>query len=68
MQRPRIGLKLFIICITVLIDSTNYITKYADDCSLLVPEKDDIGLSDNYKILNEQKTIKCRLILQKQRK
>ena len=39
---------LFIICITDLkpIGSTNYITKYADDSSLLVPEKYDVDLSE----------------------
>ena len=38
---------LFIIFITHLksIGSTNYITKYADDSSLLVPEKYDVDLS-----------------------
>ena len=38
---------LFIICITDLkpIGSTNYITKYVDDSSLLVPEKYDVDLS-----------------------
>ena len=36
-----IGPTLFIVCITDLkpIGSTNYITKYADDSSLLIPEK-----------------------------
>ena len=41
-------LTLFIICITDLkpIGSTNYISKYADDSSLLVPEKYDVDLSE----------------------
>ena len=39
---------LFIICITDLkpTGSTNYITKYVDDSSLLVPEKYDVDLSE----------------------
>ena len=39
-QGSRIGLPLFIICITDFksIGSTNYITKYADDSSLLLPD------------------------------
>ena len=39
---------LFIICIADLrpTGSTNYITKYADDSSLLVPENHDVGLND----------------------
>ena len=48
MQRSGIGPTFFIICITDLkpISSTNYITKYADDSSLLVPEKYDVDLSE----------------------
>ena len=43
-----IGLALFIICITDLkpIGSRNYITKYTDDSSILVPEKYDVDLSE----------------------
>ena len=43
-----IGPTLFIICITDIkpIGSTNYITKYADDSSLLVPTKYDVDLSE----------------------
>ena len=39
---------LFIVFITALkpIGSTNYITKYADDASLFVPEKYDVNLSE----------------------
>ena len=46
-QGSGIGPTIFIICITDLksIGSTNYITKYADDSSLLVPEKHGIYLS-----------------------
>ena len=45
-QESGIGPTLFIICITDLktSGSTNYITKYADDSSLLVPEKYDVDL------------------------
>ena len=45
-QGSGIGPTLFIICITDLkpIDSLDYITKYADDCRLLVSEKYDIEL------------------------
>ena len=40
-QGSGIGPTLFVICITDLkpVGSTNHITKYADDASLLVPEK-----------------------------
>ena len=40
--------RFFLICIAELrpTGSTNYITKYADDSSLLVPEIDDVGLYD----------------------
>ena len=42
-QGSGIGPTLFIICIMhlKLVGSTNHITKYADDASLLVPEKND---------------------------
>ena len=42
-----IGPTLFVICIIDLkpIGSTNYVTKYADDASLLVPEKSDIDVT-----------------------
>ena len=42
------GPMLFIICITDLkpIDSTNYITKYVDDSSLLIPDIYDVDLSE----------------------
>ena len=48
MQGSGIGPTLFIICITDLktIGSTNYITKYANNSSLLVPEKYDVDLSE----------------------
>ena len=47
-QGSGIGPTLFIICIADLrpTGSTNYITKYADDSSLLVPENHDVGLYD----------------------
>ena len=47
-QGSGIGPTLFIICITDLkpIGSANYITKYADDSSILVPEKYDVDLSE----------------------
>ena len=47
-QRSGIGPTLFIICIGDLkpIGSTNYINKYADDSSLLVPEKYDVDISE----------------------
>ena len=47
-QRPAIGPTLFIICITDLkpIGSTHFITMYADDSSILVPEKYDVDLSE----------------------
>ena len=40
--------RFFLICIADLrpTGSTNYITKYADDSSLLVPENHDVGLYD----------------------
>ena len=41
MQGSDVGPTLFVICI---IDSTNYVTKYADDASLLVAEKCDIDI------------------------
>ena len=42
-----IGPTLFVICIIYLkpIGSTNYVTKYADDASLLVPEKCQIDIT-----------------------
>ena len=45
-QGPGIGPTLFVICIIDLkpIGSTNYVTKYADDASLLVAEKCDIDI------------------------
>ena len=48
MQGSGIGPTLFFMCITDLkpTSSTNYITKYADDSSLLVPEKYDVDLSE----------------------
>ena len=47
-QGSGIGPTLFIICIADLkpTGSTYYITKYADDSSLLVPENHDVGLYD----------------------
>ena len=47
-QGSGIGPTLFIICIADLrpTGSTNYITKYADDSSLLVPENHYVGLYD----------------------
>ena len=61
-----IGPTLFIICIIDLkpIDSTDYITKYADDSRLLVPEKYDVDLSEELRNVLKWglNTIKCRLI------
>ena len=47
-QGSGIGPTFFIICITDLkpTGSTNYITKYADDSSLLVTDKYDVDLSE----------------------
>ena len=47
MQGSGIGPTLFVICIIDLkqIDSTNYVTKYADDASLLLPEQRDIDIT-----------------------
>ena len=47
-QESGIGPRLFIICIADLkpAGSTNYITKYDDDSSLLIPENHDVGLYD----------------------
>ena len=47
-QGSGIGPTLFIICIADLrpTESTNFITKYADDSSLLVPENHNVGLYD----------------------
>ena len=47
-QGSGIGLTLFIMCIADLrpTGSTNYITKYADVSSFLVPENHDVGLYD----------------------
>ena len=43
------------------IGSTNHITKYADDASLLVAEKNDVGLETEFlnvtKLANENKLI-----------
>ena len=64
-----IGPTFFIICITDLkpIGSTNYIMKYADDSSLLVPEKYYIDLSEELRnVLKWANTIKCRLLSPKQ--
>ena len=49
-QGPGIGPTLFIICIMDFkpIGSTNHITKYADDASLLVPEKNDVCLETEF--------------------
>ena len=46
MHGSGIGPTLFVICIIDLkpIVSTNYVTKYADDASLLVPEKCDLNI------------------------
>ena len=45
-QGSGLGPTLFIICIADLrpTGSTNYITKYADDSNLVVPENHDVGL------------------------
>ena len=70
-QGSGIGPTLFIICITDLkaIGTTNYITKYADDSSLLVPEKYDVDISEELRnVLKWLNTIKFRLIWPKQKK
>ena len=64
-QGSGIGPTLFIICITDIkpIGSTNYITKYADDSSLLLPENIMLIYLKNCKMyLNGLNKIKCRLI------
>ena len=45
-----LGPTLFTICIIDFqpIGSSNRITKYADDCSLMVPEKCDADMSDEF--------------------
>ena len=47
-QGSGIGPTLFVICIADLKPTglTNYITKYADDSSLLVPDNHDVSLYD----------------------
>ena len=49
-QGSGIGPTLFIISIMDFkqIGSTDYITKYADDARLLVPEKNDVGLETEF--------------------
>ena len=50
MQRSGLGPTLFTICIIDLkrIGFSNRITKYADDCSLMVPEKCDVDMLDEF--------------------
>ena len=70
-QWSGIGHILFIICITDRkpISSTNYITRYADDSSLLVHGKMMLIYLKNYEMyLNGLNTINCRLIRPKQKK
>ena len=45
-----IGPKLFVIVIADLSPSgkSNHLTKYADDTSLLVPEKTDVQITDEF--------------------
>ena len=45
-----LGSTLFTICIIDLqsIGSSNRITKYADDCSLMAPEKCDVDMLDEF--------------------
>ena len=49
-QGSGIGPTLFVSCTMDLkpVGSTNHITKYADDASLLVPEKDDAHLEREF--------------------
>ena len=54
-QGSGLGPTLFTICIIGLqpIGSSNRITKYADDCSLMVPEKCDVDVLDEFQhVLN----------------
>ena len=49
-QGSRIGPRLFVIFIFDLAPSakSNHLTKYADDASLLVPEKTDVQINDEF--------------------
>ena len=49
-QGSGLGSTLFTICIIdlQLIGFSNHITKYADDCSLMVPEKSDADMLDEF--------------------
>ena len=54
-QGSGLGSTLFTICIIYLqpIGSSNRITKYADDCSLMVPEKCHVDMLDEFQyVLN----------------
>ena len=54
-QGSGLGPTLFTICIIDLqpIGSSNRITKYADDCSLMAPEKCDVDMLDEFQhVLN----------------
>ena len=69
-QGSGIGPTIIIICITDLkpIGSTNYITKYADDSSLLVPEKYDVDLSEELrKVLKWAEHNKMQVNMTKQK-
>ena len=55
MQGSGLGPTLLTICIIDLqpIDSSNRITKYADDCSFMVPEKCDVDMLNEFQhVLN----------------
>ena len=70
-QESGIEPTLFIICITDLkpIGSTNYITRYADDSSLLVPEKYDVDLSEELRnVLKWAEHNKMQVNMAKQKK
>ena len=54
-QGSSLGPTLFTICVIDLpsIGSSNRITKYADDCRLVVPEKCDVDMLDEFQyVLN----------------
>ena len=69
-QGSGLGPTLFTICVTDLqpIGSFNRITKYADDCSLIVPEKCDADMLDEFQhVLNWAVANKLTIKMYKQK-
>ena len=63
-QGSDLGSTLFTICIIDLqpIGFSNHITKYADDCCLMVPEKCDADMLDEFQHVLNWAVTKCRRI------